>query len=155
MNTTFCTDTLEAALSTYGRPEIFNTDQGAQFTSDGLTDRLKAAGVAISMDGKGRRMNNVFVERLWHSVKYEEAYLKAYEMVTETRDGIGRYLDFYNTERRHLKCWNELRRKRIILYISVQLIVGVLSAGRTCFREFACARSQTDQTYLALFRNGN
>jgi len=101
MDSDFCVDALEEALAAYGSPEIFNTDQGAQFTSDAFTGVLKDAGVDISMDGKGRWVDNVFVERLWRSVKYEDVYLKAYETVTEARNGIGTYLDFYNRERRH------------------------------------------------------
>ena len=101
MDTDFCIEALEEALATYGRPEIFNTDQGAQFTSDAFTGVLKEADIKISMDGKGRWIDNVFVERLWRSVKYEEVYLKAYEMVSAARDGIGIYLKFYNSERQH------------------------------------------------------
>lgn len=101
MDTEACVDALEEALSRYGRPDIFNTDQGSVFTSEAFTGCLKAADVTISMDGKGRWMDNVFVERLWRSVKYEEVYLKAYESVQEAREGIGAYLAFYNTGRRH------------------------------------------------------
>lgn len=101
MDTDFCIEALEEALSRYGCPEIFNTDQGAQFTSEAFTDVLKEAGIDISMDGKGRWIDNVFVERLWRSVKYEEVYLKAYETVAEARNGIGTYFQFYNSERRH------------------------------------------------------
>ena len=101
MDSDFCVDALEEALGRYGSPEIFNTDQGAQFTSEAFTSVLKEASVDISMDGKGRWMDNVFVERLWRSVKYEEVYLKAYESVAEARAGIGTYLKFYNSERRH------------------------------------------------------
>ena len=101
MDSDFCVDALEEALSRYGSPKIFNTDQGAQFTSEAFTGVLKEASVDISMDGKGRWMDNVFVERLWRSVKYEEIYLKAYESVAEARAGIGTYLEFYNSERRH------------------------------------------------------
>lgn len=97
----FCVEALEEALSRYGHPDIFNTDQGAQFTSDAFTGVLKEAGIDISMDGKGRWIDNVFVERLWRSVKYEEVYLKAYETVAEARTGIGTYFQFYNSERRH------------------------------------------------------
>jgi putative transposase len=96
----FCVDALEEALSK-GRPQIFNTDQGSQFTSDAFTGMLLEHGVQISMDGKGRYMDNIFVERLWRSVKYEEVYLKAYEDVGEARTGLGTYLDFYNDERPH------------------------------------------------------
>jgi len=101
MESDFCVDALEEALSRYECPDIFNTDQGAQFTSEAFTDTLKEAGIDISMDGKGRWIDNVFVERLWRSVKYEEVYLKAYETVAEARTGIGTYFQFYNNERRH------------------------------------------------------
>ncbi len=101
LDSDFCVEALEEALSIYGTPEIFNTDQGAQFTSEAFTGVLKDAGVDISMDGKGRWVDNVFVERLWRSVKYEDVYLKAYETVSEARNGIGTYLNFYNSERRH------------------------------------------------------
>jgi len=97
----FCIDALEEALARYGAPEIFNSDQGAQFTSQAFTDVLKAHDVAISMDGKGRWLDNVFVERLWRSVKYEDIYLRAYETPAELRAGLARYFKFYNTRRRH------------------------------------------------------
>jgi len=96
-----CVEALEEALITYGTPEIFNTDQGCQFTSEAFTGVLKRANVAISMDGKGRWLDNVFVERLWRSLKYEEIYLRAYDSVTEARHGIGWYFRLYNSERRH------------------------------------------------------
>jgi putative transposase len=101
MDADFCVDALEGAISRYGAPDIFNTDQGAQFTSEAFTGVLKAAGIRISMDGKGRWVDNVFVERLWRSLKYEEIYLKAYDSVAEARLGIGNYFSFYNRERRH------------------------------------------------------
>jgi len=101
MDTAFCVEALEEALARHGRPEIFNTDQGSQFTSVAFTDVLKAAGVAISMDGKGAWRDNVFVERLWRSVKYEEVYLRAYASVSEARASLGRYLSFYNSRRPH------------------------------------------------------
>jgi len=97
----FCIETLEEALSRYDRPEIFNTDQGSQFTSDNFTGTLKRHGITISMDGKGRCMDNIFVERLWRSLKYEEVYLNAYATVAEAQEGIGAWLDFYNAERQH------------------------------------------------------
>lgn len=97
----FCVEALEEALAKFGRPEIFNTDQGAQFTSEEWTRTLKNAGVAISMDGKGRWIDNVFIERLWRSVKYEEVYLHAYENGTEARTALTRYLSFYNRRRSH------------------------------------------------------
>src|SRR6201998_1360410 len=97
----FCVDALEEALARYGRPEIFNTDQGSQFTSADFTGTLKRHGVMISMDGKGRCMDNIFVERLWRSLKYEEVYLHAYATVAEARTGISARLRFYNEERQH------------------------------------------------------
>src|SRR4051795_8409096 len=97
----FCVEALEEALSCYGRQEIFNTDQGSQFTSDDFTGTLKRHGVTISMDGKGRCMDNIFVERLWRSLKYEEVYLNAYATVAEAKAGIGSWLGFYNEERQH------------------------------------------------------
>ena len=96
----FCLEALEAALA-IARPEIFNTDQGSQFTSTAFTGVLEDAGVAISMDGKGRVFDNIFVERLWRTVKYEEIYLKDYEDVDEARCGIGGYFGFYNHRRLH------------------------------------------------------
>ena len=101
LDTEFCVEALHEALARYGAPEIFNTDQGSQFTSDAFTDVLKDHGVAISMDGKGRWIDNVFVERLWRSVKYEDVYLRAYETPTALRAGLTRYFDFYNARRRH------------------------------------------------------
>jgi len=101
LDTDFCIEALEEALQRFGAPEIFNTDQGAQFTSEAFTGVLKAHGIAISMDGKGRWVDNVFVERLWRSVKYEDVYLRAYETPTELRAGLNRYFTFYNTKRRH------------------------------------------------------
>ena len=97
----FCVEALEEALVRYGRPEIFNTDQGSQFTSDDFTGTLKRHEVTISMDGKGRCMDNIFVERLWRSLKYEEVYLHAYATVAEAKTGIGAWLSFYNEERQH------------------------------------------------------
>jgi putative transposase len=97
----FCVEALEEALSRYGRPEIFNTDQGSQFTSDDFTGTLRRHEVTISMDGKGRCMDNIFVERLWRSLKYEEVYLHAYATVAAAKAGIGAWLRFYNEERQH------------------------------------------------------
>jgi putative transposase len=97
----FCVDALEEALGRFGPPEIFNTDQGSQFTSEVFTGVLLAAGVAISMDGRGRFMDNIFVERLWRSLKYEEVYLHAYDTVAEARAGIAGWITFYNVERLH------------------------------------------------------
>jgi putative transposase len=101
MDSSFCVEALEQALRRFGTPEIFNTDQGAQFTAEAFTKPLRERGIAISMDGKGRCLDNIFVERLWRSLKYEEVYLHAYDNAMEARSGIGRYLDFYNNERPH------------------------------------------------------
>ena len=101
MEAAFCVETLQDALARHGTPEICNTDQGSQFTGTAFTSVLIKNGVAISMDGKGAWRNNVFVERLWRSVKYEEVYLRAYEGVSDARASIGRYLDFYNGRRPH------------------------------------------------------
>ena len=101
MEAAFCVEALEEALARHGRPEIFNTDQGSQFTGGAFTGVLTRNGIAISMDGKGAWRDNVFVERLWRSVKYEEVYLRAYDTVAEARASIGRYLSFYNTRRPH------------------------------------------------------
>jgi putative transposase len=96
----FCVETLEEALSG-GKPEVFNTDQGSQFTSEGFTGLLKQHGVSISMDGKGRYSDNIFVERLWRTVKYEEVYLKAYTDGRQAKTGLDAYLHFYNNQRPH------------------------------------------------------
>jgi putative transposase len=101
MEAAFCVATLEDASARHGKPDIFNTDQGSQFTSEAFTGVLASNDIAISMDGKGAWRDNVFVERLWRSVKYEEVYLKAYDNVSEARSSIGRYLDFYNGRRPH------------------------------------------------------
>jgi putative transposase len=101
MEVDFCIEAVEEALATYGRPEIFNTDQGSQFTSAAFTGLLLANKIAISMDGRGSWRDNVFVERLWRSVKYEEVYLRAYDSVGDARASLGRYLAFYNAIRPH------------------------------------------------------
>ena len=101
LDASFCIDALEEALDRYGAPKIFNTDQGSQFTSEGFTGLLASRGVAISMDGRGRWMDNVFIERLWRSVKYEEVYLKGYESITEARRELAAYFEFYNCRRLH------------------------------------------------------
>ncbi len=97
----FCVEALNEAINRYGVPEIFNSDQGSQFTSEAFTDVLKDHDIRISMDGKGRWIDNVFIERLWRSVKYEEVYLHAYESVTQARNGLKQYFEFYNTKRKH------------------------------------------------------
>jgi putative transposase len=101
MEAAFCVEALEEALAKHGKPEIVNTDQGSQFTGSAFTGVLASHGIAISMDGKGAWPDNVFTERLWRSVKYEEVYLRAYESVAEARASIGCYLDFYNSRRPH------------------------------------------------------
>jgi putative transposase len=101
MEASFCIAALEDALARHGKPDIFNTDQGSQFTGAAFIGVLADSGITISMDGKGAWRDNVFVERLWRSIKYEEVYLRAYESVGEARSSIGRYLDFYNGKRPH------------------------------------------------------
>ena len=101
MDTAFCLEALNEAVQTYGAPEIFNTDQGSQFTSEEFAAALKSSNIKISMDGKGRWTDNVFIERLWRSLKYEEVYLKAYETVPEARSCIKEWTRFYNHERTH------------------------------------------------------
>jgi putative transposase len=101
MDSSFCVAALEEALARFGKPDIFNTDQGSQFTSLAFTGVLMAAGVRISMDGRGRWMDNVMIERLWRSLKYECIYLHAFETGSEVRQGLKRWIDFYNTRRPH------------------------------------------------------
>jgi putative transposase len=101
LDSSFCVEALEEAFARFGQPQIFNTDQGAQFTAEAFTKPLRDRGIAISMDGKGRCLDNVFVERLWRSLKYEEVYLYVYDGVVEARAGIGRYFAFYNDKRSH------------------------------------------------------
>ena len=101
MDTMFCIEALNEATAKYGTPDIFNTDQGAQFTSDEFTGVLKSKEIKISMDGKGRWVDNVFIERLWRSLKYEEVYLNAYDTTKEAKEGICEWIRFYNHERTH------------------------------------------------------
>jgi putative transposase len=101
MDTAFCVDALQEAMDKHGQPDIFNTDQGVQFTSADFLDELETRGVRISMDGKGRYLDNIFIERLWRSLKYEEVYIRAYGSVAAARRGLGRWLTFYNVERPH------------------------------------------------------
>jgi putative transposase len=101
MDVHFCLDALDEALRRFGKPDIFNTDQGSQFTREAFTGRLKQAGIKISMDGKRRWIDNVLVERLWRSLKYEEVYLKAYETIKQAALEIGHYFVFYNEQRKH------------------------------------------------------
>ena len=101
MDADFCVAALEEAIARHGRPDIFNTDQGSQFTSFAFTTTLKDAGIRISMDGRGRWMDNVFIERLWRSLKYECVFLAAFETGSEARSGIGSWIDYYNRRRPH------------------------------------------------------
>jgi putative transposase len=101
METGFCIEAVEEAIARFGTPAIFNTDQGSQFTSDAFTDLLKGHGIEISMDGKGCWRDNVFIERLWRSVKYEEVYLRAYDSVSHARALLAKYFEFYNSRRTH------------------------------------------------------
>jgi len=101
LTTDFCIHAMEAAIAAYGCPAIFNTDQGSQFTDFAFTDTLKKHGITISMDGKSAWRDNVFVERFWRSIKYEEVYLRAYESAAEAKDFMGRYMAFYNERRPH------------------------------------------------------
>lgn len=101
LDVSFCTEALEEAMLKYGIPEIFNSDQGSQFTSEAFTDILNANGIRISMDGRGRWMDNIMIERLWKSVKYEDVYLKAYDSIPAAREGLTTYFEFYNSRRRH------------------------------------------------------
>jgi len=123
MDTSFCIEALEEAMDRYGKPEIFNTDQGSQFTSDDFTQVLKDADIRISMDGKGRWVDNVFIERLWRSLKYEEVYLKAYESVRAARESIKTYLTFYNSERTH-QSLDKLTPDEVYFEESMRKLVG-------------------------------
>ena len=116
MESDFCVDALEETMSRYSKPEIFNTDQGAQFTCEACTDVLKAAEIKISIDYKGRWVGNVLVERLWRSLKYEKVYFRAYDSVSDARARIGAYFRFYNSERKHIRVW----RKSLIRPILVR-----------------------------------
>jgi len=101
LDVSFCIEALEEAIMKYGTPEIFNSDQGSQFTSEAFTGILSANGIRISMDGRGRWMDNIMIERLWKSVKYEDVYLKAYDSIPAVREGLNSYFEFYNSRRRH------------------------------------------------------
>jgi len=118
MDTAFCTEAVEEAIARYGKPEIFNTDQGSQFTSNEFTGLLHGHGIRISMDGKGCWRDNVFIERVWRSIKYEEVYLHAYETVSAAREGIGRYINFYNTRRPHSS--HQARTPDVVYFASLR-----------------------------------
>lgn len=110
MDSSFCIDALNEAIERCGRPDIFNSDQGSQFTDKDFAQRLIDEHIAISRDGKGRCLDNVFVERLWRSVKYEDVYLNLYEEMPEARTGIGAYMEFFNNERPHQALGNRTPR---------------------------------------------
>ena len=126
----FCVEALEEALRGFGRPEIVNTDQGSQFTSDDFIGVLKKSQIKISMDGKGRCMDNVFVERLWRSLKYEEVYLHAYASVSEAKSGIGAWLHFYNEERPHQT--HDYRTPRQVYQAQYRWICGRSASPTGC-----------------------
>jgi putative transposase len=111
MDKSFCVEALQEALDRYGNPEIFNTDQGVQFTCEAFISALASQGIRISMDGKGRCLDNIFCERLWRSLKYEEVYLRAYETTKEARTMIGQWFTFYNDERPHQSLKNQTPRQ--------------------------------------------
>ena len=121
----FCVEALEDALARYDKPEVFNTDQGCQFTGIEFTSVLEHCGITISMDGKGRCMDNIFIERLWRSLKYEEVYLHAYASVAEATAGIGNWLRFYNEERQHQS--HGYRTPRQVYEAQCRWICGVLA----------------------------
>ena len=101
MDNAFCCEALDEALQKYGSPEVFNSDQGSQFTSQDFINRLKAKHISISMDGRGRALDNVFVERLWRTIKYEDVYIRGYETILEAEVGLSDYFDYYNHQRFH------------------------------------------------------
>lgn len=119
MESSFCTEAVEEAIARFGTPAIFNTDQGSQFTSAAFTDLLKQHHIAISMDGKGCWRDNVFVERLWRTIKYEEVYLRAYESVSQARDSLRKYIEIYNAKRPHSSL---ARRTPDEVYFNPQLL---------------------------------
>lgn len=124
LDVSFCIEALEEAIMRYGAPEIFNSDQGSQFTSEAFTGILSAHGIRISMDGRGRWMDNIMIERLWKSVKYEDVYLKAYDSIPAAREGLKTYFEFYNSRRRHQSLdrktpdsvyWSTLPQKQAVI----------------------------------------
>jgi putative transposase len=118
MDSSFCIDALDEAIERFGRPDIFNSDQGSQFTDKDFAQRLIDKHIAISRDGKGRCLDNVFVERLWRSLKYEDVYLNDYQKMPEARVGIGAYMDFFNDERPHAALGNRTPRE---IYLPAKL----------------------------------
>ena len=124
LDASFCVEALEGALMFYGFPEIFNTDQGAQFTSESFTGLLLANKIKISMDGKGRAFDNIFIERLWRSVKYEEVYLKEYNSIKEAKLNLDSYFKFYNFERHHQGLGN---KKPAEIYFKKDMSLGCIN----------------------------
>ena len=150
MHADFCVEALEEALGAYGRPEIFNTDQGSQFTGDAFASVLEAAGVRISMDGRGRWMDNVFIERLWRSLKYECVYLHAFETSSELRAGLQEWIGFYNATRPHSVFAG--RTPDEVYYASGPQISGMIKTGYSLSRPLDCPNNRghlTDRTHLA------
>jgi putative transposase len=153
MESAFCVEALRDAMAKYGKPEIFNTDQGSQFTSAAFTGALSAAGIAISMDGRGRWMDNVFIERLWRSLKYEDIYLKGYADGREARAGIGEWIAFYNTRRPHMALgyktpmavWRASEESAKTSAVDMPLRLDDASASSTC-----PPRSQQQQNDLKI-----
>jgi putative transposase len=133
MDTSFCLETLEEAIQKQGAPEYFNTDQGAQFTSIEFTSVLKANGIKISMDGKGRAIDNVFTERLWRTIKYENIYIKGYETMSEASSGLEEYLKFYNSERIH----SALQYKTPDMVYQVAEYDGHITVGKKALKRAA------------------
>ena len=134
MEADFCIEALEEALARHGKPDIFNSDQGSQFTSVDFTGVLLQHGVAISMDGRGAWRDNVFVERLWRSVKYEEVYLRAYDSVSEARNLIGRYLAFYNHRRPHSSLDRRTPDEAYFTPSPLAAAASIPAARRSCLR---------------------
>ncbi len=132
MDVAFCVEALQEALARFGRPEIFNTDQGSQFTSTDFTDVLRGAQVRISMDGRGRWMDNVFIERLWRSLKYECVYLHAFETGSELRAGLTRWISYYNT-RRPTRPWAGRRPTRRMGVESPSRLTPSVADASLCF----------------------
>jgi putative transposase len=142
LDTAFCLDALEEALSKYGKPEIFNTDQGSQFTSGAWTERLKAADIRISMDGRGRFLDNIFVERLWRSVKYEHLYITRYQSVSQLKTGLAEYFQRYNHVRLHQALGYETPAT---VYAGRQKPFKSLRQGPTTFKQLS---ANDDEVYF-------
>lgn len=147
MDVQFCVDAVQEAIARWGTPAIFNTDQGSQFTSEAFTAQLKRHGIRISMDGKGAWRDNVFVERLWRSIKYEEIYLKAYDSVRAARCGIAQYLQFYNSQRPHQAHSHQCLQSAVLLLQAPDwedfiVVCAMERHGIAAMRDHPCARFQ-------------